>query len=228
VTVEACSVVPIGVLRTCWPDRWGVPRQAGLVPASWAVLELASHVPTDAIRGLEASSHVWLITWMHAVRGTRWTVRPPRLGGERLGVLATRGPHRPSRLGLSAVTLVEVDAPGRRLVLSGHDFADQTPVLDVKPYVPWADAIPGASTSWAPAPPAATPVRFSEAAEQAVAAQPALRALIAQTLAADPRQGSRDWSRVVVRVEAVDVAAIADGDTLLIERIVPWEARRDP
>ncbi len=216
------NIEPLGLLRTCWPDRWGVPRQAGLVPESWGRLELADGVPPEALRGLEAFSHVWLLAWLHGVTDTRWTVRPPRLGGERLGVLATRSPHRPSRVALSAVQLVRVDHAARAIEVSGHDLLDSTPILDVKPYVPYADALPDAIGAWAAEAPERTPVALSDAARRDLDGRPALEALVVATRAADPRQGSRRWDVVRVRVQDVDVHARADGAGLRIERVVPW------
>jgi tRNA-Thr(GGU) m(6)t(6)A37 methyltransferase TsaA len=215
----------LGVLHTCWPDRWGIPRQAGLVPHSWGELRLATEVPGDALRGLEAFSHVWLVAWLHGVSDTKWTIRPPRLGGmERRGVLATRSPHRPSKIALSAVRLVEVDPLKRRLRVAGHDLLDGTPILDVKPYLPWADAIADASAApWAARPPRTRPVELTPQARASLAGQPELEALIVATLAADPRQESRDWSEIAVRVEDRDVHARAVGDVLVVHTVRKWE-----
>jgi tRNA-Thr(GGU) m(6)t(6)A37 methyltransferase TsaA len=215
----------LGWLHTCWPDRWGVPRQAGLVPEAWGELRLAEGVPGEALRGLEEFSHVWLLAWLHGVAHTRWTVRPPRLGGsERRGVLATRSPHRPSRIALSAVRLVAVDVPARLLRVSGHDLLDGTPILDVKPSLPRADAIPDATAArWASAAPKPRTVQLAPAAKAALAGQPALEALIVGTLAADPRQESRSWTEIVVRVEDRDVQASVVGDVLVVHTVRRWD-----
>lgn len=217
------QITPLGVLRTCWPDRWGVPRQAGIVADSWGELHLADDVPPEALRGLEDFSHAWLIAYLHGVDRTRWTVRPPRLQGQRLGVLATRSPHRPSRLALSAVRIVHVDPAARIVRVAGHDLLDGTPIVDLKPYVPYADAIPDARARWAATAPDLTDVVLSDAARQDLADRPDLEALVIGTLRADPRQESRAaWGEVRVRVEGVDVHAHADGDRLVVDRVVPW------
>ncbi|MBU6302767.1 MAG: tRNA (N6-threonylcarbamoyladenosine(37)-N6)-methyltransferase TrmO [Verrucomicrobia bacterium] len=139
-------LVPIGYLRSPFAEKFGTPRQPGLVPGVESVVELAS--PWDngeAVRGLEGFSHVWLLFGFHLNepgRGGRSTVRPPRLGGnERVGVFATRSPYRPNPLGLSLVKLCGVFPD--RIVVSGADGVDGTPVYDIKPWLGWADR-PGA------------------------------------------------------------------------------------
>lgn len=142
------EVVPLGVLRSCFSRRCGTPRQPGLVPAARAVLTLRPGVPACALDGLAEHSHVWLLylfhqnTNLHGGAGVRARVAVPRLGGALRGVLATRSPHRPSSppVGLSLVRLLRVD--GASLWLGGADCVDGTPVLDVKPYSPFADAPP--------------------------------------------------------------------------------------
>ena len=111
-----------------------------------AVIQLVESLPLDALRGLEGFDRIWVLFRFHRSQGWAPLVRPPRKGAGRLGVLATRSPHRPNALGLSAVELLEVD--GRTLKVRGVDFLDGTPVLDIKPYVPYADAFPEARAGW--------------------------------------------------------------------------------
>lgn len=136
---------PIATIRTDFPEKFGVPRQAGLVPElEGRVIFQPAFRSSDAVRGLEGFSHIWLV-WLFSKSPAEWspTVRPPRLGGnERMGVFATRAPVRPNPIGLSCVRLVRVD-PGPELVVAGADLVDATPILDIKPYVP-ADAHPDA------------------------------------------------------------------------------------
>lgn len=144
---------PVATLRTCYPQKFGTPRQSGLVPAAWGevVFEPAFRRP-EAVRGLEGFSHLWLITLFHEVpeEAVKLSVRPPRLGGnERVGVFASRSPFRPNRLALSVVKLERVDAAEPRLYVSGVDLVDGTPVVDIKPYLPYADSIPGATGGFA-------------------------------------------------------------------------------
>ncbi len=142
---------PIAHIRSDFPAKFGVPRQAGLVEGLRAavVFEPPYRVP-EALRGIEGFSHLWLIWEFSQNRKGGWspTVRPPRLGGNRrLGVFATRSPFRPNPIGLSCVKLerLERDAPdGPVLVVSGADLADGTPIFDIKPYLPYADCHPEA------------------------------------------------------------------------------------
>ena len=147
---------PIATLRTCYTDKFGVPRQSGLAANAWGVIEFESaYRRAEALRGIEEFSHLWLITRFHLVKEEpeTLTVRPPRLGGNvRLGVFATRSPFRPNRMGLTVVKLDRVEWEGEtapRLFVSGVDLVDGTPVLDIKPYVPYADAIPNARSDFA-------------------------------------------------------------------------------
>ena len=143
---------PVARVSTCYPDKFGAPRQSGLVPDARArlVFEPPFRHP-DAVRGLEGFSHLWLIwSFSQAIRA-QWspTVRPPRLGGNtRMGVFATRSPFRPNPIGLSAVKLegIELHTPdGPLLHVSGADLLDGTPIFDIKPYLPYADAHPEAA-----------------------------------------------------------------------------------
>jgi tRNA-Thr(GGU) m(6)t(6)A37 methyltransferase TsaA len=193
------QLTPIGVIRSCFDDKFGTPRQPGLVPNATAELVLlAPYDQPDCLRGLQDCSHVWVLFLFHASAGQSWspTVRPPRLGGNRrTGVFASRSPFRPNPIGMSAVELAGlIDTPrARGLLLRNHDLVDGTPVLDIKPYIPYSDALPQARP---PAgfehAPARRRVRFSEQAEADLAACPAaLRELVAETLALDPRPGYR-------------------------------------
>ncbi|MGC3871801.1 tRNA (N6-threonylcarbamoyladenosine(37)-N6)-methyltransferase TrmO [Halomonas sp. GXIMD04776] len=188
------TLTPIGRISSDYPDKFGVPRQPGLVPAGRAVLHLLP--PFDdpqTVRGLERISHLWLTFIFHR-SPKRWTplVRPPRLGGNaKLGVFATRSTHRPNRLGLSLVELERIETTsGVRLYLRGHDLIDGTPVLDIKPYLPWAESRPDAQAGFAPDAPASHPVVFSPEAEATLAQRDdsdSLHELIIQVLGQDPR-----------------------------------------
>lgn len=157
----ATSIAPIAVLRTPFAEKFGVPRQSGLVPAAEGRVEfMPEFAAPDFVRGIEAFSHLWLVTGFH--KNPAWdgaaTVRPPRLGGnERVGVFASRSPLRPNGLGLSLVRLLAAE-PGL-LRVEGIDCVDGTPVYDIKPYLPYCEAKPDARADWAGAAP---PARSSE------------------------------------------------------------------
>ena len=145
------TIRAVARIRSDFPTKFGIPRQSGLVAELRArvIFEPACRSP-EAVRGLEDFSHIWLIWQFSQALREGWspTVRPPRLGGNRrLGVFASRSPFRPNALGLSCVRLegVELDkALGPVLHVSGADLMDGTPIYDIKPYVPYADAHPEA------------------------------------------------------------------------------------
>jgi tRNA-Thr(GGU) m(6)t(6)A37 methyltransferase TsaA len=229
------SFEPVGVIYSCFKEKFGIPRQPGLAPDARAVLELLPpYNRAEAVRGLEGFSHVWLSFVFHACLGEPWkpTVRPPRLGGNRrLGVFATRSTHRPNPIGLSAVELEKIEAvPGRVLLhLKGVDLLDGTPVLDIKPYLPYSDNIAGASGGFAPEMPAVSfEVSFGSAALDLFAAEsestPGLAALIRQILAQDPRPayyGKGNGKLVFgMRLFDFDVKWEVDGDAVRVTDIV--------
>lgn len=188
------QVSPIGYLRSCFKEKFAIPRQPQLAPAARGVLELCAPFDNgDAVQGLEQVSHVWLLFLFHqTLEDTpRLKVRPPRLGGNRaIGVFATRATHRPNGIGQSVVKLDKVDKD--RLWLSGIDLLDGTPVLDVKPYVPYADNVPDALNHIAADAPPQIEVLWQDSALDS-ARRHALRLgeplveLIEQCLAQDPR-----------------------------------------
>lgn len=200
---EALTLTPVAITRSCFQDKFGVPRQPGLTRHAWA--ELIIQPPfdqEDAFRGLESCSHLWLTFQFHQAVRAEWRplVRPPRLGGNRkIGVFATRSPFRPNSLGLSVVKNEGLVRCGQQLILKirDHDLIDGTPVVDIKPYLPFTDAVPDARIDWVQSPPQAQlPVSFSEQAERLLAALPALRypdlrELIADILSYDPRPSFR-------------------------------------
>ncbi|MCX2896761.1 tRNA (N6-threonylcarbamoyladenosine(37)-N6)-methyltransferase TrmO [Pseudomonas mandelii] len=188
------SVSPIGFVRSCFKEKFAIPRQPQLAPAARGVLELVTPFDQgDAVQGLEQVSHVWLLFLFHQALEDkpRLKVRPPRLGGNKsMGVFATRATHRPNGIGQSVVKLDKVEA--NRLFISGIDLLDGTPVLDIKPYVPYADIIDTASNSIASAAPLLIPVLWTDTALQqayghAQRLEEPLVALIEQCLAQDPR-----------------------------------------
>lgn len=156
---EESILHPIAHIRSDFASKFGIPRQSGVVEALTARVVFAPEFRVaDALRGIEDFSHLWLIWEFSAAKreGFTPTVRPPRLGGnERMGVFATRSPFRPNSLGLSCVRLLRVEETedeGTVLVVAGADLMDGTPIFDVKPYIPYADAHPEAKGGFAAAP----------------------------------------------------------------------------
>lgn len=151
------TIRPIARIRTDFPEKFGIPRQAGLAETlrGEIVFEPEYRIE-EALRGIEGFSHLWLIWGFseNLERGWTPTVRPPRLGGNRrMGVFATRSPFRPNGLGLSCVRLLSVQKDERRgwiLLVAGADMLDGTPIYDIKPYLPYADCISDAVGGFAP------------------------------------------------------------------------------
>ncbi len=149
--MEHINISPIARMRSDFPTKFGIPRQSGLVEElrSTVVFE-PEYRNSDALRGIEGFSHLWIIWQFSEAVREDWspTVRPPRLGGNtRLGVFATRSPFRPNSLGLSCVRLLGVEeTPDRGTVLhvGGADLMDGTPIFDIKPYIPYSDCHPDA------------------------------------------------------------------------------------
>lgn len=208
---EALTLTPIAITRSCFADKFGVPRQPGLTRHAHADLLIqAPFDREDAFRGLESASHLWLTFQFHQAVRAEWrpVVRPPRLGGNRkIGVFASRSPFRPNSLGLSVVRNRGLVRKQGKLVLqiSGHDLIEGTPILDIKPYLPFADAVSGAHLGWAEeAPVERLPVVFLPEAQQQLAElcaegsppndlqkYPDFAALIEDVVSYDPRPSFR-------------------------------------
>lgn len=150
----------IGIVHSCFKEKFGIPRQPGLAPLAEAEIEMLP--PFDDIQafaGLEGTTHLWVQFVFHANKRDGWKARikPPRLGGNKtLGIFATRSPTRPAPIGLSVVRLRGLtERAGKVFVqISGVDLLEGTPVLDIKPYVPYVDCVLAAENNFAPEPPA--------------------------------------------------------------------------
>ncbi|MEN4768651.1 MULTISPECIES: tRNA (N6-threonylcarbamoyladenosine(37)-N6)-methyltransferase TrmO [Duffyella] len=200
--MSAFSFEQIGVIHSPWKEKFAVPRQPGLVADGGGELHLqAPYNQPEAVRGLESFSHLWLLFVFHQTQSAGWrpTVRPPRLGGNaRMGVFATRSTFRPNPVGMSLVELKAVRCEGNQVILQlgSLDLVDGTPVIDIKPYLPFAEALPDARAGFAQLPPAAAmPVAFSEHALKQIADEqarfPHLQRFIHDVLAQDPRPAYR-------------------------------------
>jgi tRNA-Thr(GGU) m(6)t(6)A37 methyltransferase TsaA len=198
---------PIGLIHSCFKEKFGIPRQSRLIPEAEARLEiLAPYNRAEAFRELDDYSHLWILFVFHASVRNGWkpTVRPPRLGGnKRVGVFASRSPARPNPIGLSVVDLLEIDRSrnGVNLHLAGVDLLNGTPVLDIKPYLPYVDAIADAKSGYAPeAPGEAIELHYTSAAEETLMGLPAaqsqrLQQLIRRILQNDPRPAYLEESK---------------------------------
>lgn len=236
------AIEAIGRLHSCFPDKFGVPRQPRLSEAARGEIEiLPPYDRPEAFRGFEGVSHIWVTFLFHENLHRDWqpTIRPPRLGGNRrIGVFASRSSFRPNGLGLSLLKLTDVvmDRDGIRLKVQGVDMIEGTPIVDIKPYLPYADSAPDAHGGWADEPPESRlEVRFSEEAEQMVAelslpdpddqiagdalprsSYPMLRPLIVEVLGADPRptyrRGKPDARVYGTRLYDLDIKWRVDED----------------
>ena len=192
----------IGVIRSPYKEKFAVPRQPGLVKSCGGELHLiAPYNQAEAVRGLEAFSHLWVLFIFHQTMEGGWrpTVRPPRLGGNaRMGVFATRSTFRPNPVGMSLVELKDIRCHKDRVILElgSLDLVDGTPVVDIKPYLPFAEALPDARASYAQqAPQAEMPVYFTAEISlqlpQLEKRYPRLADFIVEVLAQDPRPAYR-------------------------------------
>lgn len=208
----------IGLIHSPYKEKFAVPRQPGLVNCAKAELEiLAPYNDINAFSGLEAFSHLWLIFLFHKnpTKDNNWspTVRPPRLGGnERMGVFATRSPFRPNPIGLSQVRYHGLKQIGGKifLQLSEIDLVDGTPIIDIKPYIPYADSNPAALAGFAQEKPESImDVQFSifalQKVQQVSTRYPELHQLIKEVLQQDPRPAYKK-NKVDSKVYAVHLS----------------------
>lgn len=227
--METIQIKVIARIRSDFPTKFGIPRQSGIVPVISTIVFEPEYRVDEALRGIEGYSHLWLIwEFSQAVRED-WspTVRPPRLGGNtRMGVFATRSPFRPNPIGLSSVKLVGIEKTeqGTVLLVEGADLCDGTPILDIKPYLPFTDSHPDAVGGFS------DPVREKELA---VEIPPELlqivpeqkRDALQKVLAHDPRPSyQHDPERVYgMAFAGMEVKFRVDGQHLTVTGIQPTD-----
>ena len=191
-------ISPIAYIRTDFNEKFGIPRQSGLVESlRGRIVFLPEYRNPEALRGIEGFSHLWLLFDFSKARGSAWspTVRPPRLGGNRrIGVFASRSPYRPNNIGLSSVRLIGIEqseSEGRVLIVAGADLLDMTPIFDIKPYLPFTDCHADASGGYADDVygQKLVPILPDELFE---GIEPQIREAIADCLAEDPRPSYQD------------------------------------
>lgn len=230
--MEEQTIRPVAHIRSDFSSKFGIPRQAGIVEELTAEIVFEpDFAQREAIRGIEDFSHLWLIWQFSENLEDGWspTVRPPRLGGnERKGVFATRSPYRPNALGLSCVKLLRVNDSGKgmpTLTVAGADLMDGTPIFDIKPYIPYADCIPEASSGFAPDPGRHMAVEFPEELRQRLPAETA--ASLEKVLSLDPRPQYRPGGDREYAFEFADrrVRFTADGDTIHVTYVGEQSSR---
>lgn len=182
---------PIAYVRSPYTQKFGIPRQPQLVPAARADVVLDKRFSKVSVRGLVDFELIWVQFVFHGILDEGWTemVRPPRLGGKKkVGIFATRSPHRPNHLGLSVLRLEGIVYEKGHVILncSGADLLDGTPVLDIKPYLPFIEAYPNVGSGFASEPPSLLDVKWRNEADKNYLTTEVL-ALIEQSLAQDPR-----------------------------------------
>lgn len=220
---------PIAHIHTDFKTKFGIPRQAGVVPdAVGKIVFLPAYRNPDALRGLDGFSHLWLLwEFSEAKRdGFSPTVRPPRLGGNvRMGVFATRSPFRPNPIGLSCVKLERIDLNtpyGPVLYVRGADLLDGTPIYDIKPYLAYTDAHPEATDGFA-GPVKGTPLQVDFPEEQLLRLPEEKRALALALLAEDPRPHYQtDEARVYgMPLADFDIRFTVKGNILTVIDVLP-------
>lgn len=213
-------VEPIATIYNDYVDKFGIPRQAGMVENKSKIVFEKEFRDENAFRGIEDFSHLWLL-WQSREESYHLTVRPPRLGGnKRMGVFATRSPFRPNRICLTCVKLeaVKKTSEGIVLIVSGADILNGTPILDVKPYIPFADAYPDARFGFA---------QEFEHYRLAVEPSPLLDKLDTQTkdalvqlLACDPRPSYQNDDRIYrLDYSCYTVSFFVEDNKVFIENI---------
>ncbi len=236
----------IGILRSCYKEKFGIPRQPRLVTEALAELVLSPpYNNLDALREIDSFSHIWLIFIFNKTQPCEWKplIRPPRLGGNRrIGVFASRSMFRPNPVGMSAVELLCINHRKDKvsLLLRGCDLVDGTPIVDIKPYIPYSDSIPEARAGFATSPPLAQfKVSFTalamqqcqqigvELSQQENSVEVDLQKLIVQILQLDPRPSYQQQlsDRVyAMRLYDFDLRwQYKEGDEILVLELAPIE-----
>lgn len=233
-----CNIAPVAYIKSCFTQRFGIPRQAGLVRSATAQIAFTNTENNRlSLRGLEEFSHLWVVFLFHQQKydKSKPLVWPPRLGGKKtMGVFATRSPNRPNPIGISAVEIDQITHDSTEILIhiKGGDFLDGTPVLDLKPYVAFADSIPLATSSWVPGTDALMPVEWNHTAADNLAALQTTdssladaQQIIDETLAQDPRpahernKDGKDGQLWHMRLLSIDISWTVKNSTALVTAI---------
>lgn len=222
----------IAHIRTDFPEKFGIPRQSGLIETVGRIVFEREFCNPEAVKGLEGFDYLWLLWRFDGTDRAGWsaTVRPPRLGGsETVGVFASRSPYRPNPIGLSSVRLISVEktAEGPEILVAGADLRDRTAIYDIKPYLPYADSHPGARSGFAAdAPEETLDVAFPEELLSRLPEEK--RSAARRMLALDPRPryGYREESRYGVAFAGYDIVFSVTGDTLTVLDVKAYDGKR--
>ncbi|MGB2401830.1 MAG: tRNA (N6-threonylcarbamoyladenosine(37)-N6)-methyltransferase TrmO [Akkermansiaceae bacterium] len=221
----------IGHVNTCYEEKFGIPRQPGLVDEAWGTLTFEpSFNNVDCVRGLDNFSHLWLIFIFHQAIRDHWkpTVRPPRLGGnDKTGVFASRSPFRPNPVGLSCVRLDRIELNSSNspvLHLRGVDLVNATPIIDIKPYIPYADSLPDARGGFAHKAPSYLKVKWADNITNTL--ENNTKRLIEKSLAIDPRpayQQDNQQREYGCLIAGHNIRWVVRDNTILILTCSPYE-----
>ncbi|PKF78211.1 tRNA (N6-threonylcarbamoyladenosine(37)-N6)-methyltransferase TrmO [Vibrio sp. vnigr-6D03] len=226
------TISPIGFVESPYKEKFAVPRQPRLAPHSTARIRLCGKANSpEAIRGIEQFSHIWLLFLFDQNLSGGWkpTVRPPRLGGnERIGVFASRSTFRPNGMGMSAVELKGITKEGDQvfLELGSVDLVDGTPIMDIKPYIPYSDSIPNATGGYADQEPETLEVSFLAAACEVIDTHPnrtQIYQVLTEVLGQDPRPAykkkKQDDKEYAVNLFDLNVKFTVDNNLVVVRAI---------
>lgn len=218
--LKSFELTPLCLIETPFKQKFGVPRQSMLIPEALGKMEFPKNdFFMEAFRGIEGFSHLWLIFSFHEAvgEGAKALVRPPRFSGkEKWGVFATRSPHRPNHLGLSVVKFKSLDFNSNKIVLmvEGVDLVSGTPILDIKPYIAYADSYPQASSGPFQQSPGFKKVVWKVEAE----INPDTKLLIEKVIGLDPRSGSDELEVFGVSIAGYNVRfQMNDNEFVILE-----------
>ncbi len=217
---RSIEVSPICIIETPFKEKFGIPRQSMLIPEALGKMEFPKNdFFMEAFRGIEGFSHLWLIFSFHEAvgEGAKALVRPPRFSGkEKWGVFATRSPHRPNHLGLSVVKFKSIDYSSSKIILmvEGVDLVSGTPIMDIKPYIAYADSYPLATSGPFQESPIFKKVVWKTEAEM----NPETKRLIEKVIGLDPRSGADQMDSFGVSIAGYNVRfQMTDGEFVILE-----------
>lgn len=230
--MDTFNLEPIGVIHTPYGQKFAVPRQPGLAAAVACEIELLPpYCDPQACIGLEGFSHIHVIFIFDKVEVDKFRpmIRPPRLGGnQKVGLFASRSPFRPSRLGLSVLKLEKVENRNGKTVLHvlGADMVDGTPILDIKPYIPFVDALPDAVGGFALEPPKLKQVAFTSEADALITKLKLDKTSLIDILAQDPRpayKGTEDDKPYFALLMGYNIKFTVSGEIVTVLDVLPAE-----